>query len=357
MNKKGFTLIELLAVLVVLAILALISIPITIRIINNARENSYKRSIESYGRAFELEIAKESMANSQNDYDYLFNYKNGVESVYSGNRVECLFKENDNSDDNYSTLINGKLILRGCRVVKNSNQLSNDTYIYENGKISREPSVDYHIGDPIIVAGEQYFILRNSLDTDDYVVALKKDILTDSELEEFGEGHINMYFKSTDEYYRRPNNGYIAYYTSLECGYPDGSTFVGGRPGCDKNKYETSEVKYIVDAWAAAKFQNNEIKIVDDYSARLLNVDDLMGLNYYQGDYGSYYPSNQNDIYDNYKWFWSGKASWTMIPSVMYNEAYHFGGSSTQIGDDYIYSYMYGVRPVINVLKSAIKKS
>ena len=68
-KRLGFTLIELLAVLVVLAILALISIPITIRIINNARENSYKRSIENYGRAVELALGNHLVDYSNTEYN------------------------------------------------------------------------------------------------------------------------------------------------------------------------------------------------------------------------------------------------------------------------------------------------
>ena len=55
--KKGFTLIELLAVIVILAIIALIATPIIINIINDSREESYKRSIELYGKAVEQAIA------------------------------------------------------------------------------------------------------------------------------------------------------------------------------------------------------------------------------------------------------------------------------------------------------------
>ena len=46
--RKGFTLIELLAVIVILAIIALIAVPIVINIINDAKEESLKRSVQSY---------------------------------------------------------------------------------------------------------------------------------------------------------------------------------------------------------------------------------------------------------------------------------------------------------------------
>ena|SRR5574344_1965787 len=45
--KKGFTLIELLAVIVILAIIALIASPIVISIIEDAKQESAKRSMEA----------------------------------------------------------------------------------------------------------------------------------------------------------------------------------------------------------------------------------------------------------------------------------------------------------------------
>ena len=48
MRKKGFTLIELLAVIVILAILALITVPIVLKLVNNARRDSSVRSAENY---------------------------------------------------------------------------------------------------------------------------------------------------------------------------------------------------------------------------------------------------------------------------------------------------------------------
>lgn len=56
MNKKGFTLIELLAVIVILAVIALIASPIILGIINDAREASRVRSVESYVDAVETTV-------------------------------------------------------------------------------------------------------------------------------------------------------------------------------------------------------------------------------------------------------------------------------------------------------------
>ena len=59
--KKGFTLIELLAVIVILAIIALIATPIILGIINNAKKESDKRSVELYVKAAELAVARKNL--------------------------------------------------------------------------------------------------------------------------------------------------------------------------------------------------------------------------------------------------------------------------------------------------------
>ena len=67
--KKGFTLIELLAVIVILAIIALIATPIILGIINDAKEDSNKRSIENYAHAVELAVARFATGNGGMIYD------------------------------------------------------------------------------------------------------------------------------------------------------------------------------------------------------------------------------------------------------------------------------------------------
>ena len=58
MNKKGFTLIELLAVIVILAIIALIATPIILGIIQDAKEESQKRSVELYANSIKNAVVK-----------------------------------------------------------------------------------------------------------------------------------------------------------------------------------------------------------------------------------------------------------------------------------------------------------
>ena len=64
MNKKGFTLIELLAVIVILAIIALITAPIILGVIENARKDSAKDKAWGTINAVELAYAQDQIKDS-----------------------------------------------------------------------------------------------------------------------------------------------------------------------------------------------------------------------------------------------------------------------------------------------------
>ena len=61
MKRRGFTLIELLAVIVILAIIALIAVPVVINIINDAKKESLKRSVQTYLDTITSTITKENL--------------------------------------------------------------------------------------------------------------------------------------------------------------------------------------------------------------------------------------------------------------------------------------------------------
>ena len=88
--KKGFTLVELLAVIVILAVIALITIPAVMKMIDNATTNSYRRSIDLYGRAVNNAIISyqtdmvEKGSSSNVTFENIDPY---IE--YEGNDVEC----------------------------------------------------------------------------------------------------------------------------------------------------------------------------------------------------------------------------------------------------------------------------
>ena len=125
-RKNGFTLIELLAVIVVLAILALIAVPIVLNIIKDARNNSNKRSIESYARAIDYAVSEYMSENPDQEIVTWEDVKDKVE--YKG-KVECQWGEGLSSIS-----ITGEITLHGCKV----NNKTNSIYGYVNGKVVEE---------------------------------------------------------------------------------------------------------------------------------------------------------------------------------------------------------------------------
>ena len=340
-KEKGFTLIELLAVIVVLAILALIAVPIVLNIIKDARNNSNKRSIESYARAIDYAVSEYMSENPDQEIVTWEDVKDRVE--YKG-KVECQWGEK------LSTISQaGEITLHGCKV----NNKTNSIYGYVGGKVTEEKEIvysAYNVGDEITYKGMKFYVIAPSDTKQDYVTLLKAEPLTVEEVNTYGAGHVNRYtYDSVGTAYDYNGYGGMAYYSSPTCGKVNGSWIYDG---CT-NDYDKSEIKYAVDAWSKAKLTESELKEVDGYSARLIMLDDL--LNNFEYELNS--PGTAYNIKNN------------SVPSWVYNSNYRYWTMS-QDGDSapyvwYVsndgnlsYSIVYGdygvVRPVINLLKSAI---
>ena len=114
MKRKGFTLIELLAVIVILAIIALIATPIVLDIIDDSKESSIKRSIELYGNAVEQAVASSQIKGSDvpsgqyktTDGKTLTQGNTTIKVDYKGSKVVC---------DVYITT-DGEVSLKNCIV-------------------------------------------------------------------------------------------------------------------------------------------------------------------------------------------------------------------------------------------------
>ena len=245
--------------------------------------------------------------------------------------------------------------------LKDSKEEKKSYYSYKNGKVEKEKSsggnsssqddnsnnISYSIGQEIIVANEQYYVIADSPSSQDYVIVLKANPLTVDKINTYGAGHVNMYnTDSSDATYHTAydNNdtnhtGGMAYYSSADCGYGTDSNHTDS--GCT-NDYATSEVNNVIDAWVQAKFTNGELKTVDrygTYKARLITITEYKSI-----------PSTES-------WRNNGNYNyWTMSPFIS-------GGSSMWIidrssgvsGVGSVREESVAVRPVINVYKRAIQ--
>ena len=220
-----------------MAIIALIVTPLVMSIIRKARISADKRSIDAYGRSIELAIA-----------GYLLDTGKFATSIdeltieYSGDEVVC-----------ETTQINpdSSVYLSNCKV--NNREVTNYTY-----GTDKSPSYEaYSVGDEVTYNGVDYYVIKDSGVKDNVVTLLKATSLTTDEVNLYGgvgtaNNHVNMHATSdtSANFYQKAFDytgyGGMQYYSSSTC------ESYGVVTGC-KNDYLSSEVKYVVDAWANAR--------------------------------------------------------------------------------------------------------
>ena len=207
----------------------------------------------------------------------------------------------------------------------------------------------YSIGDTINFAGSNWRVIKNSTAEEDYVTLLKLQPLT---AEEIG-----------DQYsYKLSGVGqpYMAYYWSATCHYKGtyGTDTYNDivETECDgNNDYNGSKIKSAVEEYMNNYLDYSKLKTIDNYKIRLIKFDELI-TNFGYIPHGSGYAAPYGNLY----WLYGDDRGhfWTMSPDV--NSTVRTWGSgwngivfSYQIigADDISYG---GVRPVINLLKSAI---
>ena len=128
------------------------------------------------------------------------------------------------------------------------------------------------------------------------------------------------------------------------------------------NDYAGSKIKEAVEAYAASKGMMNDLDTVDGYKIRLIKYDELIDLGYKSEEVctGSCYQRWSNE--DVPTWVYSGYGEgqnyvagyWTMTPNANAASSVWrvYSGGFLNYSDVDINRY--GVRPVINLLKSNI---
>ena len=319
LTTLGFTLIELIAVLVIMAIIALIVTPLVMSIIRKARVSADKRSIDAYGRSIELAIAGYLLDTGK--------FPTSVEQLtieYSGNKVECS-----------TTQINtdSSIYLAGCKVAGRSVE----GYTYGKEEVITYDS--YKVGDEVTYNNVNYYVLKDSGAKESTVTMLKADPLTVDEVNLYGEGHVNKNInESTGTAYNQNGYGGMAYYSSSTCSnYPPG--------GC-KNDYESSEIKYVIDAWSADKASSAiEARLIskNEIETEQKEYDPCGGCGaMFTGDFV------KNDwMYNNNYWYW------TNTPKDDTSTDVWTVNSNSLVNNNYVFA-MGVVRPVIVLPKSAL---
>ena len=370
-NKKGFTLAELVSVLVILAIVALIATPLVINLVNKSTLSANKRSVDAYGKAVETAAMKYLMDNGEYPTDL-----KSLSIEYSGFEVICN-SMNVNPD--------GTIYLSECSVdgIEVRDGSTKDGWYHYGGYMA------YKVGNKITFAGSEWYVIEDSDKTQEYVTLLKDKILTHEQLGDYGyvehyecdEGDVEEGYNgcTTVGEFTRNIDG-MPYYWSDTChnegayGYTDWDD-----SGCDEmSGYKESKIKEALETVYMPTIGEENLVELDGYKIRLLNEAEMMNtFKYDLESFGDYYRDYlaPNDNIPTWLYTKFGEIKeilesyWTM---------YYYGGYNNRFwtinafrwsdcGGDFcqdrpagsgIYSRVIepnGVRPVINLKKSAIK--
>lgn len=342
MNKKGFTLIEILGVMVLIATLTLLVLPNIINRFSNKKEDISNTNKEIIIGAAKLYVSdnKEEL----NDYStYCIDINSLIEKKYLSEKKDA-FNNEDYADTHKVKVTIGKPY---------------EYEVVESGQCTNKSI--YATGNKIKVNDIEFYIISSH---DDYVVALKAEPLTVDEINTYGgvgteNNHVNVYSEISSRghagyplnIYNHNGYGGMAYYTSEECGVnpADGGGFYVSYDKCNLN-YDQSDVKYVVDNWYSSKFNNNQLKEVDNYKARIPSQDDLSKF-YPNCDANKYFcgPDEKTP-----EWLRSHVASWLMQSNQNYAlQMAHFDGS---LSNSINILFNSAVCPIINVYKSAVQQ-
>ena len=218
------------------------------------------------------------------------------------------------------------------------------------GSVVEETYDAYEIGDIVSFAGSNWYVIEDSPSTNDYVVLLKETILTGTEI---GGNYV---------WRGNTSNKYMAYYWNSTCHY----TSIYGNDvydsyddsGCSgHNDFAGSKVKEVVYNYMMIYLDVHVLKEVDGYKIRLITLDELqnnLGLSTTTAD--GYYTIDSlktpSWVYQSF----GNQGYWTMSPKEENIKEIWVVNSNAIVNlRPIIYADPRGgVRPVINLYKSAI---
>ena len=229
----------------------------------------------------------------------------------------------------------------------------------------------YSIGDVVNFAGSNWYVIKDSTSEEDYVTLMKEKILTNEELGEYahsleiactadnvtnGEYGCTTEGETVTVQYRS-----MAYYWSDTC-----RMFGGGgsdTSGCSgHNDYGGSKVKEYLEGTYINTLGSDNLKEIEGYKIRLIQKSELINNLEYQDEYiVSSYSTNPSENTPNWVYQNFGRGSddvygyWTMTPySDNSSDTWYVYSSNGRLMNDYVARPFFGVRPVINLLKSSI---
>ena len=231
---------------------------------------------------------------------------------------------------------------------------------------------EYAIGDIVNFSGSKWIVIKDSDNDEDYVTAIKEDILTSDDLgpnykcsmlcENY---HVSNHEYGCTEAGQAANNPYyddqMAFYWSDDCHYRGiyGTTIYSDYKsnGCFSQKsYNKSKVKEFLEQIYINTLDITSLKEVNGYKIRLITLEELQNnLQCNIRANSSFFDEGSCTKSPYFSWIQLSKSYWTMNTNS-YTSTYVWyvgNGNLVYYGDLY---HSNAVRPVINLLKSAAIK-
>ena len=314
-----------------------------------------------------------------------------IEVTNSGTLDAVLENISVSMDENDAITYTTSGLEKGAKLTKNGGKNTLTVKVEYNPEITSQPTntgkeltvtlnyeqdlgqvvaYDYVIGDQITFAGSNWYVIKNSSTEEDYVTLMKEQVLTSSELGEYAYSYTETctadnvtngeYGCTTEGETVTDTRDTIQYYWSDTC-HSDGYGYTDyDASGCSgHNDYEGSKVKEYLEGTYINTLGENNLKEVDGYKIRLITTDELNANLGWVNLNTTAKTDNENAnvptwIYQNFgdtnKGVWG---YWTMTPLSEYSSLVWFVSDAGHLYNN-IVSFNYGVRPVINLLKSNI---
>ena len=205
----------------------------------------------------------------------------------------------------------------------------------------------YSIGDTINFAGSNWRVIANSSSEEDYVTLMKETVLTNAELGEYAYNgaYDTMEYTWTDMCHWA-NHGYSSSNTN-NCS--------------NTNSYAASKVKEMLETRYLPTIGAGNLKEINGYKIRLITLEELQqNLGVSTTINASWYDvSTEDSLSWVYQSFGDQSKNvlgyWTMTSHPNYSSVVWGVGSYGMINENGVNNYNSGVRPIINLLKSAIQ--
>ncbi len=227
---------------------------------------------------------------------------------------------------------------------------------------------EYAIGDIVNFSGSKWIVIKDSDNDEDYVTAIKEDILTSDELGDYTGGKLCTSVDVEHDIHNCRTVGEIVKFDTMAFSWGNTchqSNYIYGKDqytdynmsGCYVQKqYQNSKVKEFLEQEFINTLDITSLKEVNGYKIRLITLDELK--NNLLCDIkasNSFFDKGYCNKSPYFSWINVGKEYWTMNTNTYLDWDVWYVSNNSLVYYGYTTNFS-NVRPVINLLKSAAIK-